>query len=124
MHFRIRDIKAECLKYIQDVLMMRFYKLKVGSYYMLQNGTAVEITGRYYGNRGYETVNASDGRHRYDRSTHTSCTGRCTGTAHDYGYPFNLARPFKEVDYVTFKALEAPHKNADKKRWMFEQECA
>ena len=120
---RFSEIKSQCLKYIQDVLMMRFYKIKVGSYYMLQNGTAIQIVGRCYANRGYETVIGSDGRGRYDRSTHDGCSGRCTGTAHDYSYSFNLQRPFKEVDYVTFKALEAPHMNEDKRRWMFEQEC-
>ena len=120
---RFSEIKHSCLKYVKDVLMMQFFKVRVGGYYMLQDGTAVQIMGRYYGLRGYETVVGCDGRHRYDRSTHSSDVGRCTGTNHDYSYPFNLAQPIKEIDYVTFKALEAPHMNEDKRRWMFEQEC-
>ena len=120
---RFSEIKHSCLKYVKDVLMMQFFKVRVGGYYMLQDGTAVQIMGRYYGLRGYETVVGCDGRHRYDRSTHSSDVGRCTGTDHGYSYPLNLAQPIKEIDYVTFKALEAPHMNEDKRRWMFEQEC-
>ena len=101
------EIKQNCFDYVKDVLMMQFFKVRVGGYYMLQDDTAVKIEGRYYGLRGYETVVGCDGRHRYDRSTHSSDVGRCTGTDHGYSYPFNLAQPIKEIDRATYLALKA-----------------
>ena len=120
---RFAEIKQNCLDYVKDVLMMQFFKVRVGGYYMLQDGTAVKIEGRYYGLRGYETVVGCDGRHRYDRSTHSSDVGRCTGTDHGYSYPFNLAQPIKEIDRATYLALKAePMKK--RLRYEYEKDCA
>ena len=40
------EIKQNCFDYVKDVLMMQFFKVRVGGYYMLQDGTAVQIEGR------------------------------------------------------------------------------
>lgn len=52
----------------------------------------VEVSDRH---RGYETVRGDDSPDpelgwRYNRSTHDSDMGRCTGTAHDFSDPRNL----------------------------------
>ena len=41
---------------------------------------------------GYECLECSDERYRYDRSTHGSDAGRVTGSSHDYSYPHNFKR--------------------------------
>lgn len=74
------------------------FQIEVGRTYELQDGSTVLIIGRAKNLRGYETVYDEHGHHRYDRSTHDSDTGRCTGTAHDYSHPRNLKRPIVPVD--------------------------
>ena len=59
--------------------------------YRTQTGQVVRVLSRV-GSRGYEHLKCSDGRYRYDRSTHSIDAGRCTGTKHDYPYPHNLKR--------------------------------
>lgn len=73
------------------------FQIQVGHTYELQDGTTVLILGRT-GYKGYETVYDEHGYHRYDRSTHSTDAGRCTGTAHDYSYPGNLKRPIVPLD--------------------------
>jgi hypothetical protein len=68
------------------------FRLVVGALYETQAGDHVRIVGRNAKHRGYETVFDKRDAHRYDRSTHDSDTGRCTGTAHDYSHPGNLRK--------------------------------
>ncbi len=68
------------------------YRFEVGRIYETQNGNFVRVNGRSDKYRGYETLICSDGRYRYDRSTHSDDAGRCTGSNHDYSNPWNLKR--------------------------------
>ena len=64
---------------------------QVGNTYRTQAGDLVTVFGRT-DLKGYECLECSDGRYRYDRSTDNSDAGRCTGTDHDYSYPHNFER--------------------------------
>lgn len=85
------------------------YKFKVGKTYLTQRGEAVRVVLRHAELRGYETVLGDDGAHRYDRSTHDSDAGRCTGTAHDYSDLDNFVRPPQEVRMVPLTITEEMH---------------
>jgi hypothetical protein len=76
------------------------YLFQVGKTYLTQRGEAVRVVLRHAELRGYETVMGDDGIHRYDRSSHNSDAGRCTGSAHDYSDPENFARPTQAVEWV------------------------
>lgn len=67
------------------------FMFDVGREYETQAGEKVTVLGRT-DVVGYECLQCSDGRYRYDRSTTSSDAGRCTGTAHDYSCPHNLKR--------------------------------
>lgn len=72
-------------------------RFKVGRRYRRMDGVMVTVLEAKNKLRGYETVRCSDdktpdrsGGHRYNRTTHTADTGRCTGTKHDFSDPRNL----------------------------------
>jgi len=65
------------------------FRFKVGEQYETQCGDVVTVLGRT-DLPGYECLVCSDGKHRYDRSSHASDAGRVTGTAHDYSCPDNF----------------------------------
>ena len=67
------------------------FNYKIGQSYLTQAGRLVTVIGRTR-TPGYETLNCSDGRYRYDRSTHSTDAGRVTGTNHDYSDPHNFER--------------------------------
>lgn len=67
------------------------FMFQVGEFYKTQAGDTVLVLYRTE-NRGYECLECSDGKYRYDRSTHSSDAGRCTGTDHDYSCPHNFVR--------------------------------
>ncbi len=92
------------------------YKYNVGSTYMTQEGALVKVLSRT-DLKGYECLECSDGRYRYDRSTHSSDAGRCTGTGDvqsiiskglkgeeaflsSYNYPHNFERYGHRWDMV------------------------
>lgn len=60
---------------------------RVGVTYETQAGNMVRVIGRSVRYKGYETLECSDGKYRYDRSDHSYDAGRVTGTAHDYSHP-------------------------------------
>ncbi len=67
------------------------FQFEVGQTYKTQVGEEVKVLGRTE-IKGYECLECSDGRYRYDRSTHSEDAGRCTGTNHDYSCPHNFVR--------------------------------
>lgn len=67
------------------------FMFEVGNSYQTQCGDWVEVLGRTL-SEGYECLECSDGKYRYDRSTGSADAGRCTGTAHDYSDPYNFKR--------------------------------
>ena len=71
--------------------IMSDFKYKIGDEYECQDGEMITVIGRT-DLKGYECLECSDGRYRYDRSDHSDDAGRCTGTAHDYSYPHNIKR--------------------------------
>lgn len=64
---------------------------EIGKEYKTQAGNIIRVLGRTK-LVGYEAIECSDGIYRYDRSTHSSDAGRCTGTSHDYSYEHNILR--------------------------------
>lgn len=72
------------------------FMFKIGQAYTTQAGDTVTVLGRTE-LVGYECLVCSDGRHRYDRSTHSADAGRCTGTDHEYTSPHNFVRADKNV---------------------------
>lgn len=70
------------------------FKFIIGRTYITQRGKRVKVIGRTR-LKGYECLNCSDGKYRYDRSGghRDSDAGRVTGTAHDYSCPDNFKRP-------------------------------
>lgn len=71
---------------------MKKFKFTIGHTYKTQRGKRVKVLGRTR-SVGYECLNCSDGKYRYDRSTTDSDAGRVTATAHDYSCPDNFKRP-------------------------------
>lgn len=67
------------------------FKFVVGETYETQEGKFVTVLDRTT-TVGYECLKCSDGKYRYDRSTHSEDAGRCTGTYHDYSCPYNFKR--------------------------------
>lgn len=67
------------------------FRFQLQHNYRTQAGKVVRVINRV-GHRGYECLKCSDGKYRYDRSTHNEDAGRCTGTPHDYSYPHNFQR--------------------------------
>ena len=67
------------------------FLFKIGKTYETQAGEMVTVLRRTK-SKGYECLECSDERYRYDRSTHRSDSGRVTGTPHDYSYPHNFKR--------------------------------
>jgi len=76
------------------------YMFEIGKTYKTQSGESVTVFGRTEG-RGYECLECSDGRYRYDRSTQSDDAGRCTGTAHDYSCENNFMRSDRPVSKET-----------------------
>lgn len=72
------------------------FTFRIGKTYKTQAGKRVKVIGRTR-TKGYECLNCSDGKYRYDRSTTKSDAGRVTGTAHDYSCPHNFERPNEPV---------------------------
>lgn len=70
---------------------MSGFRFAVGQSYQTKAGQYVTVIGRT-DLTGYECIECSDGRYRYDRSTEGSDAGRVTGTAHNYCYAHNLRR--------------------------------
>lgn len=68
------------------------FMFEVGETYETQCGIKVTVLGRVVELEGHETLVCSDGKYRYDRSTHSKDAGRVTGTDHDYSDPFNFRR--------------------------------
>ena len=64
------------------------YEYNVGSTYETQAGDMVRVIGRVTTYKGYECLQCSDDKHRYDRSTHSEDAGRCTGTDNDNPHNF------------------------------------
>lgn len=54
------------------------FMYEIGQTYVTVAGYAVKVTGRTT-LKGYECLECSDGKYRYDRSTSNSDAGRCTG---------------------------------------------
>lgn len=83
----------------------------IGDYYELQNGDTIQVLGRSDKYKGYETLICSDGKYRYDRSTSTTDSGRCTGTGPGYSCEFNIKRKFNEHDADIYRRLSVyePH---------------
>lgn len=54
------------------------FMYEVGKTYVTVAGYAVKVTGRTT-LKGYECLECSDGKYRYDRSTGSDDAGRCTG---------------------------------------------
>lgn len=73
------------------------FMFEIGKEYETQDGETVRVIGRSDQRRGYETVECSDGRYRYDRSTHSEDAGRCTGTDFNYSCPHNFKRKDKKL---------------------------
>lgn len=67
------------------------FMFSIGEKYLTQSGNVITILGRT-DLRGYECLECSDGKYRYDRSTHNDDAGRVTGTEHDYSHPDNIRR--------------------------------
>jgi hypothetical protein len=67
------------------------FTFKIGHTYRTQRGNLVTVIGRTR-TPGYECLNCSDFKYRYDRSTYAGDAGRVTGTAHDYSCPDNFRR--------------------------------
>lgn len=67
------------------------FLFEIGNTYRTQAGDDVTVLSRT-ATRGYECLECSDGKYRYDRSDHSSDAGRVTGTAHDYSCPDNFVR--------------------------------
>lgn len=70
------------------------FRFEIGKTYETQAGEMVTVLGRT-DSEGYECLECSDKRYRYDRSTSNSDAGRVTGTPHDYSYPHNFKRENK-----------------------------
>lgn len=73
------------------------FMFEIGKEYETQGGETVKVLDRTVRYPGYETLVCSDGRHRYDRSTHSSDAGRCTGTDFNYSCPHNFKRKDKKL---------------------------
>jgi hypothetical protein len=69
---------------------------KINSLYACLNGSVVEVLN-FTTSVGYETLVCSDGKHRYNRSTHSEDAGRVTGSPHDYSCEFNFLKENAEV---------------------------
>jgi hypothetical protein len=67
------------------------FRFEIGKTYETQAGEMVTVLGRT-DSKGYECLECSDERYRYDRSTHNSDAGRVTSSHHDYSYPHNFKR--------------------------------
>jgi len=76
------------------------FAFRIGDTHLTQAGEEVAILGRT-DIRGYECLECSDGKYRYDRSDSSSDAGRCTGSNHDYSYPHNFVRPFAPINKPT-----------------------
>lgn len=71
--------------------MNKKFTFQVGETYETQAGDMVKVLGRT-DIVGYECLECSDGRYRYDRSTYSNDAGRVTGTNHDYSHKHNFKR--------------------------------
>lgn len=83
---------------------------EVGKTYKTQKGKRVKVLGRT-DHKGYECLICSDKKHRYDRSTHSTDSGRVTGTDHDYSYPDN----FKRTDRIQIAIMRNDIERMNKK---------
>lgn len=68
------------------------FRFVIGETYKTQAGEMITVLGRTE-TKGYECLECSDGKYRYDRSNHDSDAGRVTGTNHNYNCPDNFERP-------------------------------
>ena len=71
------------------------FMFDIGEKYTTQLGNAVLVIGRTIECRGYECLECSDGKYRYDRSDNGSDAGHVTASAHDYSDPDNFVRADK-----------------------------
>lgn len=76
------------------------FQFVVGETYETQRGELVTVTDRT-DIKGYECLECSDGKYRYDRSTSNGDAGRVTGTNHDYSCPDNFKREPQPLDPVS-----------------------
>jgi hypothetical protein len=79
------------------------FMFQIGQEYETQARKMVRVVGRTT-IAGYECLQCSDGKYRYDRSNHSEDAGRVTGTDHDYSWPGN----FKRADKPQSAAPTAP----------------
>ena len=97
-----------------DSLRCSSFRFEVGKQYETQCGNMVTVLGRT-DLVGYECLICSDGKHRYDRSTHSSDAGRVTGTDHDYSCPDNFKRSVTlPSGKLVYKALLARSEQLNK----------
>jgi len=102
------------------------FKFEIGKEYETQDGKMVKVLGRTK-IPGYECLECSDGKYRYDRSYNSSDAGRCTGTEHDYSCPHNFKRddlPKKEEKFVHIDDwIDSPSKGRTREesyaKWIF-----
>ena len=92
------------------------FMFEVGKTYTTKQGDEVTVLGRT-DLKGYECLECSDGRYRYDRSTDSEDAGRCTGTDHAYTYRHNFRRDDKPSVYY---AEDGTLLNADGTRSIFD----
>ena len=95
---------------------MPAFMFEVGKTYTTKQGDEVTVLGRT-DLKGYECLECSDGRYRYDRSTHNEDAGRCTGTDHAYTNRHNFKRSDKPSCYY---AEDGTLLNADGTRSIFD----
>ncbi len=65
------------------------FAFRIGRTYKTKSGKRIKIIGRTR-IKGYECLNCSDGKYRYDRSTSNFDAGKVTGRPMDY--PGNLVK--------------------------------
>ncbi len=66
------------------------FHFRIGRTYKTISGKRIKIIGRTRRYKGYECLNCSDGKYRYDRSTSNFDAGKVTGRPMDY--PLNLVK--------------------------------
>lgn len=86
------------------------FMFKVGKTYKTLSGKEVTVLDRT-NIKGYECLICSDGKYRYDRSTHNLDAGRITGSDHDYTHPDNFDRQDKEIELFDKIIEDIDYKN-------------
>lgn len=83
---------------------------EIGKKYKTQLGHKIRVLNRC-GPIGYEYLECSDGRCRYDRSTDNTDAGRVTGTSHDFSCPYNFKQELPANYFVV-----RTHSHTDKQQ--------